>query len=44
MSSVRSKLAQSLSVVAVSGEISNFEWAPLIFYGRQLLYMVTSHS
>ena len=34
-SSIRSKLAQRLSAVAVSGEISNFEWAPLILYGRQ---------
>ena len=32
---MRSNLAQRLSGVAVSGEISNFEWAPLILYGRQ---------
>ena len=42
-SSVRSKLAQRLSAVAVSGEISNFGRAHLFLYGRQPFCMRDSH-
>ena len=39
-SSVRSKLAELLSAVAVGGEIS-IEWAPLILCGREPFYTLS---